>query len=180
MRTINKIVITVIVAMLVLVFSGCEDDMDIEQVVRGVETPKEIVYTSAPTFDDLLDAIEQVESGGDPNAVGDNGKAIGAYQIHKIYVDDVNRILELNGWTIKSRTLDFPEELKWVTHGDRWDRDKSREMTRIYLANYCNAAVLGRTSTYEDMARIHNGGPDGWKKDSTKKYWEKVKAVLYE
>ena len=43
--------------------------------------------TARFTFDDLLDAIEWVESKGDPAAIGDGGDAVGAYQIHKIYVD---------------------------------------------------------------------------------------------
>ena len=32
--------------------------------------------------------------------------------------------------------------------------------------------------TYEVYARIWNGGPDGWKKRSTLKYWKKVKKEL--
>ena len=31
----------------------------------------------------LLDAIRHVESGGDPTVVGDGGKAIGPYQVHR-------------------------------------------------------------------------------------------------
>src|SRR5689334_4105138 len=34
-----------------------------------------------PTIDDLLNAIEQVESGGNPNLVGDNGQGHGPFQI---------------------------------------------------------------------------------------------------
>ena len=41
----------------------------------------------------LLEALCLVESGGDPNAVGDNSEALGILQIHRVYVDDVNRIL---------------------------------------------------------------------------------------
>ena len=46
------------------------------------------------TFDDLLDAIEWVESKGDANAIGDGGE-LGPYQLKKIYVDDVNRIRKM-------------------------------------------------------------------------------------
>ena len=40
-------------------------------------------FAQVPEFDmvRLLAAIKQVESGGDPNAVGDQGRAIGAFQI---------------------------------------------------------------------------------------------------
>ncbi len=108
-------------------------------------------------FEQLLDAIEKVESSGNPNAVGDNGEAIGAYQIHKIYVDEVNRIL---GWHNFS-------------YDDRWDRDKSRWMVSIYLRHY------GKGKSVEAMARIHNGDPvTGWRDENTKPYWLKVKAEL--
>ncbi len=86
-------------------------------------------------------------------------KAIGAYQLHKIYVDDVNKILGEDRYT----------------YADRWDADKSREMVRIYTEHYGQWAIFD----FEVLARIHNGGPDGWKKESTLPYWEKVKAELY-
>ena len=35
--------------------------------------------------DDLLDAIRQVESSGNDAAIGDGGKAIGPYQIWRVY-----------------------------------------------------------------------------------------------
>lgn len=124
------------------------------------------------SFDDLLDAIEWAESNGDANAVGHNGKAIGAYQIQKIYVDDVNRILGKN---------------KYI-YADRWDRNKSQEMAEIYLKYYQEKALHICWSykiipTDEELlqfaAQIHNGGPKGWQKESTKAYWRKVKEKLY-
>ena len=30
----------------------------------------------------------------------------------------------------------------------------------------------------QDIARIHNGGPNGYRKDSTLGYWKKVKIQL--
>ncbi len=118
------------------------------------------------TLDDLLAAIEQVESGGDANAVGDGGKAVGAYQIHKIYVDDVNRIIGQN----------------FYKYEDRWNRKRSRDMAKVYLTHWEPRYLEPKPNIViaEHLARIHNGGPNGWKKDCTKKYWIKVKAVLYE
>ena len=43
-------------------------------------------------------------------------------------------------------------------------------MVTIYLRHY--------GGTFEEMARKHNGGPQGHKKECTKKYWEKVKTEL--
>lgn len=115
-----------------------------------------------PAFDDLLDAIEQVESGGDANAVGDC-QEVGPYQLTKIYVDDVNEILGKNEYT----------------YDDRWDRDKSREMVTIYLHWYHEiGGYISENKRFEAMSRIHNGGPDGYKKPSTIPYWLKVKERL--
>ena len=77
-------------------------------------------------FEDLLDAIEWVESKGDANAVGDSGRAIGAYQIWEIYVDDVNRIIALY-----MKDVDFR-----FTYKDRWDKAQSRTMVGIYTNHY--------------------------------------------
>ncbi len=116
----------------------------------------------AQSFDDLLDAIEWVESKGDPWPVGDDGNAVGAYQIHKIYVDDVNRIIQKDG-VGRIKNLRF-------TYADRTNKKQSRMMVWIYLNHY--------GGTFEEMARKHNGGPNGHNKDCTKPYWEKAKARL--
>lgn len=133
-----------------------------------------------PSFEDLLDEIEWVESRGDPNAAGDGGEAIGAYQLTEIYVDDVNRILI--GWKEQ-----IGQQIKeaggkglggWFvpyTYKDRWNRNHSRDMARVYLTYYNPSDA---ENEFEAMARIHNGGPDGWKKESTKEYWEKVESRL--
>ena len=132
------------------------------------------------TFDNLLNAIEFVESGGDANAVGDNGKAVGAYQIHKIYVDDVNRILQEDH--LYKHEIS-PEISPVFTYGDRLDKAKSRQMTRIYLRHYGKSSYHygnGDMYYYGVVARIHNGGPKGHLKESTKPYWQKVKARMEE
>lgn len=130
-----------------------------------VQVPK------SPTFEDLLDAIEYVESGGDPKAVGDNGNAVGSFQIWKIYVDDVNRIGRINH---KDK---YSNPTQWKYH-HRESQVCSRWIVRDYLKHYATKKRIGREPTFEDMARIHNGGPNGWKKESTKSYWEKVKRAI--
>jgi hypothetical protein len=37
---------------------------------------------------------------------------------------------------------------------------------------------IGRPITDQDRARIWNGGPTGWKRDTTLGYWSKVKKEL--
>ena len=121
------------------------------------------------TLDDRLDAIEWVESRGDANAVGSCG-GVGAYQLTEIYVDDVNRILGL--WDLEMR----------FSYDDRWDRDKSRMMTKIFtdywVCHHIVSLIRVGVSSNEAAVRIHNGGPNGWQKECTKAYWEKVKARL--
>lgn len=119
------------------------------------------VGTAHPQDFPLLDAIIQVESGGDPNPPdGDNGEAVGILQIHKIFVDDVNQILG---------------EAKY-TYDDRRDPVASVEMFCTYHNYWCGKH---NDWTLEGLARRHNGGPWGHKKESTIPYWEKVKKVLY-
>jgi soluble lytic murein transglycosylase-like protein len=112
----------------------------------------------------ILNAIICVESSHNARAVGDNGKAVGLLQLHKIYVDDVNRIVGK----------------KKYSYADRWNPQKSVEMTVIYLRHYGERyeRLTEREATYEILARIHNGGPDGWEKPSTNKYWKKISQHL--
>ena len=111
----------------------------------------------------LLDAIELVESGGRFDAVGDGGMSIGAYQLTKAYVRDVNRIY---GTAYTAR--------------DRMNKRRSREMTYAYLLYYGRVYErrTGKIATYEVLSRIHNGGPYGMYKQSTNHYWRKVEEVL--
>ena len=112
----------------------------------------------------LLNAISVVESGKEANAVGDSGKALGCFQLHKIYVRDVNNILGR----------------KVYSYSDRLNPNKAKAMTVIYLKHYGRvyARKTGKRATLEVLARIHNGGPNGWSKPATKEYWLKVKKAL--
>lgn len=120
------------------------------------------------TITQLILAIIQIESGGNCDAVNEAEQAYGCMQIRKIYVDDVNRILKLNG------------DSRVFVHEDAFDKDKSIDMFLLYIFYYAEQKEkkTGKPATYEDMARIHNGGPNGWKKESTKKYYEKVKRNI--
>jgi hypothetical protein len=54
----------------------------------------------------------------------------------------------------------------------------SLEVFRKYQQRYANARRLKRIPTNQDRARIWNGGPNGWKRNSTLKYWHSVKEKL--
>lgn len=111
----------------------------------------------------LLDAIATAESSNRATAVGDGGKSVGMYQIGKLYVDDVNNI--------------YGTSYKYT---DRLNPVISREITAKYLAHYGKVYTrrTGKKPTVEVYARIHNGGPNGYKKKATIKYWRKVRNVL--
>ncbi|RLC36790.1 hypothetical protein DRH27_04730 [Candidatus Falkowbacteria bacterium] len=107
----------------------------------------------------LLDAIEAVESGSDSNAIGDNGISVGAYQIRPIYLADVNRIIGSDKFALN----------------DRYDREKSRTMTRIYLTYY------GSELSLYEKAALHCAGPDGYMQmnnPEVKRYVEKIKYYM--
>ena len=109
----------------------------------------------------LIPLLIQVESGGNNSAIGDNGNAVGCMQIWKIVVDDVNRI----------------QKKEVFTYSDRLKRPESIRMAQIYLTHYGRAyeRKTGQKANMEVLSKIWNGGPNGYKKQSTEKYWLKVK-----
>ena len=109
----------------------------------------------------LILILIQVESSGNDLAVGDGGKAYGCLQMHAGYVQDA---AEYAG-----------EDWK---HEDAFCRETSIDIFLAYMARYATYERLGRAVTAEDVARIHNGGPNGWKKQSTEKYWKNVQNKL--
>lgn len=109
----------------------------------------------------LILAIIAVESNGDDSARGDNGNAYGCLQIWQSYLTDANEFAGTN-----------------YIHDDMDDRQKSIAVFTSYMQRYATEKRLGRIPTAEDIARIHNGGLNGYKKPSTEKYWLKVQAEL--
>ena len=121
-------------------------------------------------------------------------QAVGDYQIHKIYVDDVNRIILMRIDSLYSAlgthvpiVMVVDGEVEIVTsfdYNDRQNRDKSRAMTTFYLTHYGNKfrdtahPDIWTAYRFEVMARIHNGGPKGYLKESTHAYWLKVKSRM--
>ena len=65
-----------------------------------------------------------------------------------------------------------------VYYLDCVDKDYSEKIMLAYWNRYCTEKRLGRKPTDEDRARIHNGGPNGYKKSSTVKYWQSVKSNI--
>lgn len=113
----------------------------------------------------LVEALSEVESGNSDWAIGDKHlehPAYGRLQIRQPYVDDVNTRF---GTTFKAQDCLGNANLSIVLY-------------YLYMDIYATPERLGRPVTDEDKARIHNGGPNGWKMSATEDYWNRVKAVL--
>jgi hypothetical protein len=125
-----------------------------------------LALASTSTFAAQLDAkflraLNVVEaSGKHGNIVGDNGKALGGYQIHKIYWQDAVQYDKSIGGKYQDVT----------------NKAYAEKVVTAYLNRYAKQAIS--SNDYETLARIHNGGPKGAKKTATTGYWQKVKKVL--
>lgn len=102
--------------------------------------------------DRQIAAIIWVESNNGKNVIGDDGKALGPLQLWDIYVSDVN---DLCG-----------------TYINNINCIRDRELSILVMLAYMNK--YAKNSSFEEIARIHNGGPKGHLKDATKKYYSKV------
>lgn len=110
-----------------------------------------------------------VESGGNLDAVGDGGRAIGPYQIHEVYWMDAAQYdptLKYGGQTYQNCI--GPGSMEY-----------SERVMQAYMSRYATARRLGHAPTDEDIARIHNGGPNGYRNPNTLGYWQKVRHHLH-
>lgn len=113
-------------------------------------------------------AVCMAESEGDPGAFRTSERAAGIAQIRPIYVTDCNRICALIG-----------DPRRWTLR-DCYDPAASYQMYTIYTVywgcRYCR--LTGKSPGPQQWARIHNGGHNGWKKQSTVAYWRKVQRRM--
>ena len=114
-------------------------------------------------IDSLILPLISVESSNNDNAIGDNGKAFGALQIWNIVVEDVNRVYKTS-----------------YEHKDMFTRNNAIEVCIRYLSFWGKQYTknTGKEPTQEVYARMWNGGPKGYRKKATEKYWKKVKNLL--
>ena len=118
---------------------------------------KSSTKTSDIDWNPVMDAIIQVESEGNPNAV--SGNSVGAMQITPILVKDCNDILKKQ----KSK--------KRYTMADRYSVAKSKEMFLI-IQKYYNPE-----SNIEKAIRLWNGGVK-YTTRATNRYYKKVLAQM--
>ena len=113
--------------------------------------------TSAFNWNPVMDAIIQVESGGNTKAV--SGKSVGAMQITPILVKDCNIILKKRNSKLR------------YTLADRYSLEKSKEMF-LLIQSYHNPE-----NSIEKAIRAWNGGPK-YSVRATNRYFKKVMSKM--
>lgn len=118
----------------------------------------------------LLNCVCQIESGactpGATSVAGDNGLAIGPYQIHEGFWRD-------GSYEGTNPRGTYPASCE--------DYNYSREVTRNYWKRYGKGGKPPTNNSIECIARLHNGGPGNGgcpKNPATDAYWKKIKACL--
>ncbi len=105
----------------------------------------------------LLIALQGAESQNGRDARhGDQGRSHGVLQIQRGVIRDVN---DAYGTRFSLQDAHNPA--------------KAKKVCVLYLHHWGRQyqSKTGRTPTPEVLARIWNGGPQGYKRESTRKYW---------
>lgn len=106
--------------------------------------------------DAFFRALNRVEAGGRCGAImGDNGAALGPFQIHESYWRDSG---------VMGAYRDCGSYAYSVT------------VVSAYLKRYARQAW--ERGDLETLARVHNGGPKGASKRATLSYWHRVQKAL--
>jgi hypothetical protein len=171
--TKQRIVIIILAILILFGWAWSMQGLGGEAVARDEVSALEA--TRDKSLDSLIElfiAIGKVESNFDCNAIGKNGE-LGAFQLRRIYVTDVNRIIKLNDTPVR----------RIYKHQDSVNiMDAMYMMYRYSFYYYVKAEksldIPIDMEQGEVIARIHNGGPKGYLKESTKAYWLKVKARM--
>lgn len=133
-------------------------------VLFGCQKPKEhkpkVIVKTFIIYRDTCDSefikkIAYLESGGRDSTVGDGGRAKGRYGAHNIAV-----------------TASGLRDLMGYTHDDMFNPDKASHVFWALMGVFSYKYYIkhGKYPTYEDLARMWNGGERGYLKKSTLKY----------
>ncbi len=124
------------------------------------------VSAQAITIDELISAIHKVETSGRVGAIlGDNGKALGPLQIHRVcWADAMEFNQSIGGKYENCADLKYSKKI-FVSYSARYNKGM----------NFSNLTL----GDCEAVARLWNSGPQ-WKRkmEKTDKYWSKVKSFL--
>ena len=161
----QKLMLSIIILASPILFSGGTEVLGVQDSIElSVKSITPIAKPHVLNESDLIKAIIQVESGGNDSAIGDRhlvgNEAVGALQLRPVMVREVNRILKIQ------------KSDKRFKRKDRYSREKSIEMFMIWK-NFHHS-----DGNFEKIARNWNGGPNGFMKSRTVKYWVKVQKEL--
>jgi hypothetical protein len=107
--------------------------------------------------DEFFKVLGVIESNNQDKCVGDNGLALGRYQIHKNYYLDAKKY---------DKTINF-------SYDSLTNESNARKVVIAYLSRYC------KSNSFEDFARCHNAGPNYKSKlNKTNYYWQKFQKVF--
>lgn len=115
---------------------------------------------SEPIPPKFFDVLGQVESNNSDSAVGDDGKAIGRYQIWRIYYEDAKEFDKSISFSYKSVT----------------NKANAEKVITSYLNRYGKKFI--QNNDWVSLARIHNGGPNGYRNPATLGYGRKFQKVM--
>jgi len=125
--------------------------------------------TAEVNIPEITEILKQVETNHNPKALGDYNEdgiplSYGILQIKQIAIDDVNR---------RYKT--------YYKHSDAFIVECAEEIFELYTGMWANHLEKkeGRKATAEDIVRIWNGGPNGYKRKSTIGYLLKYKNYRY-
>jgi hypothetical protein len=113
----------------------------------------------------IRDVLKIVETRGNPDSIGDNGTSFGILQIQLNAIKDVNKRYNTH-----------------YTHQDAFNIKCAEEIFKLYTQMWSEHLEKkeNRKVTTEDIVRIWNGGPRGYKRTSTDVYYEKYLEISKE
>jgi len=116
--------------------------------------------TMGSNLHEIRDILKHVETDYRPEIIGDFGKSYGILQIGQKVITDVNRIYGTS-----------------YVHGDAFDINCAEEIFELYIKYWTGKLEKreAREATEEDIVRIWNGGPQGWRRNSTLDYLHRYK-----
>lgn len=122
------------------------------------------------TWSTFLEILQEVETGKryrkGKDLIGDEGKSFGPLQISEAAKKDGY------GW-IRGLQVE-----NGINSYNLQDLHHSRIIAFGYLNRYASKAMaVMDKDAIEKMARIWNGGPNGYRKKATLPYWEKFKEI---
>lgn len=123
-----------------------------------------IEHWKSATFEEFLDALQKTETGSykdrGEGVLGDNGAALGPLQIHKCAWKDAMEFLG-------EKHLPYSYCAYFIF---------SKLVAYLYFMRY--GMEFLRSGKWDCLARIWNGGPDGYLQQETVEYWNRCKSHL--